>query len=259
MTRARVACTLLAAGLLISACGSSGGSGGGGEADKTADQILADAVAAMKTVKSVHVVARETSSAASSGLGNLILDIDVASADSAAGSITGTGVAAKFVFSAGKFYLQGKDFFAKLAGPQAAAVIGDRWVIVPSSAGLSGFEQFVNPGTLADCLSVDHGTLSKDGTTTVDGTAAVVLTDKGDKAGTQPGKLYVATEGTAYPLKLEVTGKATPGTPPGGAKCGGGSSDTGSTGVVTFTQFNGTFTVTVPSNAVDLQSLMGGA
>jgi hypothetical protein len=257
MTRARVACGLLAAGLLISACGSGGG--GGGEAGKSADQVLADAVAAMKSLHSLHIDAHETASASSaSQFSNLGFSVDVAAADSAQGTVTANGVTAAFVFSGGKLYFKGRAFFAKLASAALAQVIGDRWVIVPSSSGIQDIEQLVNPGTLGDCLNLDHGTLSKGGTATVDGQATVVLIDRGEKPGTQPAKLYVAADGTAYLLRRDLTGKATPGNPPGGPRCGSSNSDNPDTGVMTFSQFNASFTVGVPKDAVDLQSLMGG-
>jgi len=254
MTRGRLACSLLAASLLASACGSSGN----GEADKTAAQILADAVSAMRTTSSFHISGQETSSGTGTPnpLGNISLSIDIAGPSSAQGTIGGEGVTAKFVITGGKFYLQGKEFFAKVAGDQAANLVGDRWVVAPSTSGISGFDQFVDAKKLANCLNLDHGALSKGGTTTVNGQTAVILVDKGDKPGTQPGKLYVATSGTAYLLKLETTGAAQPGTPPGGDQCGS-SGDT-STGAILFSDFGKSYSVSAPSDAVDLQSLLSG-
>ena len=255
MTRTRLGGGLLALGLLVSACGGGSGGGGGGEADKTASQILADAVAALKSVSSFHISGRATAT----GSNAVSIDADVAADGSSQGKISMGGATASFVVLSGKFYVQGRDFWNSVAGPQAAAVVGDKWVILPSGSDTKNFEQFVNASTIANCLSVDHGTLSKGGTTTVAGHAAVVIVDKGDKPGTAPGKLYVATDSPTYPLRFEITGNASAGTPPGGDQCGSSSSSSDNRGTVTLSSFNASgVSVTAPPNPIDLQSLLSG-
>jgi hypothetical protein len=260
MNRTRVAGGLLAAGLLLSACGS-----GSGEADKTADQILADASSALKAAKSFHFELTEAGASSSSngGFGNLSVAMDVVAGQGASATLKGESVSANLVITGGKVYLQGRNFWAKFAGAQAANVIGERWVILPSSvSGLSDLLMFTDTAKLANCLRLDHGTLSRSGTATVAGQSAVVLADKGDKPGTAPGKLYVATSGTAYPLKIESSGNGRPGAPPGGDACSSSSpaSETGSraSSTVLFSEFGQSFTIKPPSGALDLQSLMNG-
>lgn len=256
MTRTRAAGVALAAIALLSACGSSSGGGGGGEADKTAAQILADAVSALRSAKSVHITAKSTDTTSPNAVD---LDLDLAAGGSASGTVGTQGVTASVVVTGGKFYVRGRDFWAKVAGAEAATVIGDRWAILPASADTSAFTSFVNVNTLADCLNLDHGTLSKGGTATFDGQAAVVLVDKGDQPGTAPGKLYVAASGATYPLSLQVTGAAKAGTSPAGDKCNGGASGSSKdTGTVTFSDYGKVVTVTPPPDALDLQSLAGG-
>lgn len=254
MSRARTGAAVVAIGLtVLTACGG----GGGGEADKQPDQILADAVAALRAVKSVHIEAQST---ATSGSDAFTLSGDLVAGSGASGTANSQGVTAKFVVTGGKFYLRGRDFFAKFAGDQAAAVVGDRWVIIPSSVGLADLQIFTDTKNLADCLNLDHGTLSKGGTATVDGQETVVLVDKGDKPGTSPGKLYVATSGTAYPLRLQVTGTQSAGTPPGGGKCSSSSSSSSpgsQTGSFTMSRFERAVTITPPPNPLDLSSLGG--
>ena len=242
--------SVLAIGLVLTACG---GGGGNGEADKSANQILADAVSALRSAKSFHMEATST------GGSPFELTLDVVSGGAARGKLTSSGASADLVATGGKVYLRGQNFFAKSAGPQAAAVIGDRWVIVPSSADISGFQELLDTSRLAYCLQNDHGTISKGGTGSVGGQAAVILVDKGDKPGTSPGKLFVAAGGTPYPLELAVSGNATPGTPPGGSQCGasGNSGTSGGTGTFFLSRFDESITVTPPPNPLDLSTLGG--
>lgn len=258
MTGTRMAGSVLAIGLVLTACGSGGGGGGNGEADKSANQILSDAVSALRSAKTFHLAAKSNSTGADA----LGIDIDLVSGGSARGTVTTGGASARIVASGGKFYIQGRDFWNKFGGPEAATVVGDRWAILPSNADTTGFLIFVNSDTLATCLAVSHGTLSKGGSATVDGQGAVVLVDEGDKPGTTPAKLYVATTGTAYPIRLESTGTTSAGATPGGDKCntGGGSSGSSSSnggGIFTLSQFNATVTITPPPNPLDLSTLGG--
>ena len=252
MTTTRWGGAVLAIGLLLTACGSASSNG---EADKTADQILADAVAALKSAKSVHLQGSGTTGGSGPTSGSITVSADLASGGSARGEFSLAGAHLSLVSSGGKFYLKGRDFFSKVAGAQAATVIGDRWVILPANAATQGFEQFTDLSTLATCVGLQHGTLSKGGTASVAGQSAIILIDKGDKPGTQPGKFYVATTGTPYLLEVDMTGTAAPGTPPGSAQCGGASTGAGS---FTISQFGASVSVTPPPNPLDLSTLSGG-
>jgi len=257
MTRTRAAGAALAAIALLSACGSSGGSGGSGgvEADKSAQQILADAVNAMKSATSLHISARGTGGTTPE---TVTIELDVAAGGSAHGSLSTGGTTANVAMVNGKVYLQGRDFWSKVGGAQVAAAIGDHWAILPAGADSSGFNSFGDISTLADCFNLDHGTISKGGTATFEGRAAVVLLDKGDKPGTAPGKLYVAASGTPYPLGIQITGATRAGTPPGGEKCSGGSVSANDRATLTLSDYGKAVIVTPPPGALDLQSLAGG-
>jgi len=259
MTRKRWIASAMAGCSLLAACGSSGGgsgsvSGGGGgdEAGKSADQILADAVDALKSAKSFHI-----SGHSQSGSGDV--DLDLVAPNSAAGTISQDGVPFHFVYLGGKAYAQGREFWAKFA-PQAVDVVGDHWVLLPSTAA-GGFSQFADFNVFTTCLAQDHGTLSKGGTTTVDGQSAIVLMDAGDKPGTAAGKLYIAADGTPYPLKLEVTGSASASPSAvaspaaGGATC---SSSSGGGGTLIFSKFDSAASVTPPPDPLDFSKLGGG-
>jgi hypothetical protein len=263
MTGKRSVTSALALCAGLAACGSSGGSSGGGdEASKSPVQVVADAAAALKGAKSYHLSVHVVPS---DGSTPLTLDVDVVAPSSASGTVTQNGVTAHFVYTGGKLFAQGKAFLASLSS-QVADLVGDKWAQLPA-ASASSFSDITNPGKLAACLVQSHGTLSSGGTATVNGQNAVVVVDAGDKPGTEPGKLYVAASGTAYPLKLEATAKAgsssssststdTNPTPSssGSVDC---SSSSGSGGVATFTSFNSTASITPPPDAVDLSSLGG--
>lgn len=123
--------------------------------------------------------------------------------------------------------------------------------------GLSSLTDQFKLSTLSRCLAVGHGTLKRGGTATVGGRAAVVIVDAGDKPGTTPGKLYVATDGPAFPLRILSTGT----TRPGGVAdpvCKGtsGLHDAGTD--VTFTAFDQSLHIAAPAKAISLSQLAGG-
>jgi hypothetical protein len=239
----RLACAL--APLLLAACG------GNGEPQKTPDQVLGDAAAALKAASSFHLAVAVDGGAQG---GKLDISADLVAPSTVSGTITQGGVTGHFVFAGGHVYLQGRDFLQSLAGQQTATAIGDRWVVAPASAAASGVGQIADMQKFADCLVQNHGTLSKS-TGKLGGQDAVVLTDKGDKPGTQPSRLYVAAGGTPYPLKLEITGPTTPGAP-AGATCT--SSGGGSTGSLSFSDYGKSYSIAAPTDAVDLSGGGGG-
>jgi hypothetical protein len=250
----------LAAGLgavLLSACGS-GGSGGAattprpaGEAARTATQLLADTQAALAAASSF----RMRFSATSSTDGAEAFDLVISTAG-VKGTITSGDATAQVIVVGGDSYVQGRAFFAKVAGAAAAAAIGDRWVKMPAGQSL-GFDQFKDPKTTATCLLAPHGTLVKGGTSTFQGEPTVQLLDKGDIPGDAPGTVEIATSGPAYPLHLAQTGAQTPGHSPTPAVCGPQSSGSGGTTTnaqATLSDFGATVTITAPPDPIEIPS-----
>ena len=231
------------AALLLAACG--GGGQGGAETDRTPVQVLQDAAAALKAAASFHLAVVVDGGAP--GGGRLDIDADVVAPSTVQGTIKEGNATGRFVFAGGKVYLQGREFLTLLAGDAIAKQIGDQWVIAPAAAAGSGVGQIADMRKFADCMVQNHGTLTK-GNGTVDGQDAVILTDKADRPGTQPGRLYVAARGTAYPLKLEITGPTTAG-PPANAAC---TSNGSSTGSLTFSEYGKAFSIAAPTSALDL-------
>ena len=184
------------ASILVAACGSSGG-----EDSKSADQILKDAQAALRSATSYHL-----KGSVNSGNGKLSLDVKVQGKD-AAGHLDQPSTATfDFIETGGKLYLRGKSLFEKYA-PQVADVIGDKWVATspddPHYAdAVSSISGFADPSGFADSLGSQATNLSKAGTTSVDGRSAVAIKD------TQ-GTLDVADGSPAYPLRLDGGSKGT--------------------------------------------------
>jgi len=183
--------------VLLAGCGGGGGPADNGEGSRQATQILKDTVAALRGAEAVHMYGSIPSSGATFGI-----DLRYNRSGNLMGTITIGGVTASVVVTGGHSYLKGRALFAKYAGDQVAAVIGDRWVAVPAGAGPGGdivesLSTFTDFGKLADALSMPSGgAVTKGASTTVDGRAVVSLRDA-------DSILYVATTGKPYPVEIK--------------------------------------------------------
>lgn len=142
----------------------------------------------------------------------------------------------------GASYLRGNDAFwrAQAGKSQAAraraAKLANHWLQVPTSGAHSVTRSLgsLAPGTLARCLTEDHGTLSITGHTMIGRTPAVIVSDAGNAPGATPSTIAVAATGTPYPLRYEATGPTRPGGPIDVCNDGkGGDAE----GTITFDQF----------------------
>lgn len=236
----------LAGVLLLSACGSGGG--GSGEIDKSPDQIIKDMAAAMKGVQSFHMHGSVVASGNTTGI-----DLTVAGPRTISGTITEKGATAHLALVNGTFYIQGKQFFAVFANPQAGAVVGDNWVKLPSSISSSvqsSFAVFTNTSTFSSCFSgfKNPSSISK-AATTVNGVSVVELSGDGSTLDVQAG-------GPAYPVRVASTGGANPFLQSTNPACSSVDSSSGS-GTIAFDSWGATSTVTAPPSALDFSSLGG--
>jgi hypothetical protein len=222
----------LVAAAAVAACGSSSGgssstsSASNGVASKSPAQILASAVAAAQSAGSVHVAGTIHEQ------GTLGLDLDLVTGKGAAGTISQGAPKFKLIVSGGDFYFQGnRAFWLKAAHSQAAVqLLLGKWIREPSAASQSAsIAHLTSIKSLMDALVKSHGTLSKGATTTIAGQPAIALNDSNG------GRLYVATTGKPYPLKL--IGKRT------------------ARGEVTFTQYGHTFTIVAPKHSINAAQL----
>jgi hypothetical protein len=211
--------------LLVAACGSSGEDG------KSADQIVADAKAALKSASSFHLVGNVTDS--SGGGGSVKFDMKVDDKNTASGHMEQGGVGFDFVNAGGKLYFRGKDLFAKFSAA-AADAIGDQWVTVTGNASLESAASSVtglsDASALADSLGSSGGPYSKSGTKTVNGQSVVAVNSK-------DGEMDVADSGTPYPVHF----------------------DGGSKGTMDITEYGSHFGIKAPSGALDVSALGGAA
>jgi hypothetical protein len=182
--RAAALSALAVSSLLVAACGSSGEDG------KSADQIVADAKAALKSATSFHLVGNVTDS---SGGGTVKFDMKVDDKNTASGHMEQGGVGF------------GKDLFAKFSAA-AADAIGDQWVTVTGNASLESAASSVtglsDASALADSLGSSGGPYSKSGTKTVNGQSVVAVNSK-------DGEMDVADSGTPYPVHFDGGSKGT--------------------------------------------------
>jgi hypothetical protein len=222
----------LVAALIVAACGSSGSSShsttaaSNGVATKSPSQILNAAVAAADAAGSVHV------SGTVQNPGTLGLDLDLVTGRGAAGTISQGAPKFKLIVVGGNFYFQGnRAFWVKVGHSQAAVqLLLGKWIREPSAgAQFASVSHLTSIRTLMQALVKSHGTLSKGPATTIDGQPAIALDDSNG------GKLYVATTGKPYPLKLI-------------AKRSSG-------GEVTFTQYGHSFTIAAPAHSINAAQL----
>jgi hypothetical protein len=145
----------------------------------------------------------------------------------------------------GAAYLRGNRAFWNSQSAASAARLAGHWLHVPDTGASSVTRTLgtLAPGTLARCLTEDHGTLSFAGHETVDGTRALIVRDAGDVPGATPSTIAVASSGPPYPLRYDATGV----TRRGGRVdvCNNGKGG-GATGTIALSQFGRTPSVQAP-------------
>lgn len=206
--------------------------------DQSADEIVADAEEAMKSLESMRLSGQLSSSGQ-----EISLDLQVASGGDCTGSIGVAGGSADLLSVDGATWFKPDEAFWKAsAGPQAdliTATVGDKWVQLPP--GEASFAQFCDlDQLLAEILSddaADEGSYTKGEVGEVDGEPTITITKEDDQDGPSDG--YILVEGEHYIVQLERTGEQT--------------------GKISFSDFNEEFTAEAPADdeVIDLGSLGG--
>ena len=242
----RIGLALAGAGLAaaLTACGGGDGDGGDSDsssdgssfADQSAEEIVADAKAAMDELDAVKVTGSVTT-----GGQDIDLDIQANGEGDCTGSIGIAGGQAELLGVGGETWFKPDKAFWEASAPgqadQIIAVVGDRWVVVPPGTG--NFDQFCDvDGLLEEMISTgdDSSTYTKAGTEELDGAEVIRIDNEDEEEGTSSG--YVLADEPHYLVKVEKTE----------------GEDTGS---VTFSQFNEEFTVEAPAEdeVIDLDQL----
>lgn len=188
----------------------------------TVADIITSAQAAMSNASSFHVLGKVNDN------GTEAFNLSVGR-QGGGGSIGVGGATLQIVVSGHTLYIKGdeKSWYILTKSQSTAQLVANKWIKVPSTN--SNFSDFAELTVTKDFTSQILGGsptgLAKDGTSSVNGRSALVLTDKsGDK-------LYIAASGTPYFLRIQGSGKS---------------------GSLTFSDFGDAPMPAVPSNAISL-------
>ena len=221
---------------LLAGCGggsssSSSSSSDNGISGKSTAEILAATKAAADAASSVHV-----SGSIVSGGSPITLDMNLLAGKGGRGQLSEGGLSFELIQVNKTVYIKGSAAFYKhIGGSAAAQLLQGKWLKAPStSSDFASLGQLTDLHQLVDQTLANHGTVTKLGTSTVNGEKVVGLTDK-----TKGGTLYIAATGQAYPIQI--------------AKSGSGG------GKINFSAWNKPVTLAAPANAIDVAQLQAAA
>jgi len=171
----------------------SGPVGSNGESQKSASDILNDGASAFANARYVHLTGN-----GSNGSETDVYDLHISN-DGTDGVLTADNVAANVVVLGNDLYLRGPEFFAKFAGADAAAVIGDRWVhLKADDPRFSKYVKVLTQSGLKDLFSSLAAKIApgKGGSTMLAGKLVLPLH-------ASDGEVDIALDGKPYPLRLQ--------------------------------------------------------
>ena len=209
-------------------CGSS--SSGNGVAAKTPTEILAATKVAADAATSVHVSGSIVSSGAP-----ITLDMDLLAGKGGRGQLSENGLSFELIQISGTVYLKGSSaFYRHIGGSAAAQLLQGKWLKAPAtSKDFASITSLTDLRQLVDTTLANHGTLTKGGTTSVNGQKVVGVTDT-----SKGGTLYIAASGQPYPIEI--------------------TKDGASGGKIVFDRWNESVSLAAPANAIDIAQLRSG-
>ena len=147
-----------------------------------------------------------------------------------------------------------RRFWLNQAGRSAAARararrLAGRWLTLPSRSGRSLTHSLgtLAPGTLARCLTEDHGRLTIEGRRPIVGhRRAIIVSDAGNAPGATPSTIAISAIGAHYPLRYVATGRTRRGGRVDVCNDGKGG---GATGTITLGRFGNAPSIQPPSGA----------
>jgi hypothetical protein len=202
-----------------------------GVAAKSPEEILKAAKSAFATATSVRVKG-DMKQASETITMDLHLGRD-GSEGTVKAPVGGKSITISLIGVDGKFFMKSPALWRSVGGAAAGNLIGDRWVLVPpkNAKDFAELQQMTDLRKFAEeVLRTDGKPITKGEPTVVDGKPAIPLIDNG-------AKMYIATTGSPYPLKIESDEPA---------KDGKG---------IDFSDYNAPHTVTAPTDALDLSEL----
>jgi len=225
--------TLVLLVALLVGCGggsssSSSASSDNGVAGKSPADILAATKVASDAARTVHV----SGSIVSNG-SPITLDMNLLAGNGGRGQLSENGLSFQLIQVGKTVYIKGSPAFYKhIGGSAAAQLLQGKWLKAPASnSDFASLSQLTDLRQLVDQTLSNHGSsLTKIGTSTVNGQKVVGITDKA-----KGGTLYIAATGQPYPIQI--------------AKSGSGG------GKITFDHWNSSVTLAAPANAIDVAQL----
>jgi hypothetical protein len=202
-------------------------------------QTLKNAISATESVTSVKIIGEihETTQTIS-------LDVSASTAGVGEGTVgLGTGLVAVRLVGGTIYFMGNKNFWTQQGNASDAQLFAGKWVdTAASTTSGKSLAEFLDSATFLKQLfggsNLSSSKFTKVGTAKVAGKSTVVLSGVNEKTKTS-GKIYVATSGPPYILKVVI----------------GGDGDQGS---LTFSQFNQPVHSVAPSGAIDLDTLAAG-
>jgi hypothetical protein len=201
-----------------------------GESAKTVSQILADMQKAVARAHTVHIAGSGTS-----GGSPIALDLRLDASRGGEGTIAEGGLSFKIIRIGGKAYFNAAtSFWKREAGKTAAQLFAGKWIEASATSGqLASLTPITDLAAIMQQILSGHGKLAKGATATIDGQPAFSLVDT-----TEGGTLWIAADGTPYPL--ELTPKK------------------GNTGSILFEAWDQPFGLKAPSNPLDFTQALKG-
>jgi hypothetical protein len=212
-------------GLAVALLAGCGGSPRSPISSETAAQIVAASRRAADSAATVHV----SGSLRGRG-GPLSLDLQLVAGKGGEGRIALGSLDLRLIRIGQLAYIKGDPALYRRLGAPLAGELRGGWLKAKTKGALATFASLTNIDSLVDTALTSHGKLARKGTSTVDGRRVVAI---GDLA--RGGTLFVAIEGSPYPIEL-----ATPGA-----------------GTIRFDHWNQPVTLTAPTDVVNLNQLAG--
>jgi len=159
------------------------------------------------------------------------------------------------------FWAQGDEGFT----PKVARRLAGRWLREPVKEGGAEGEyrleiqtllDDLRPAVLSKCLIGTTGTLTLEPAATVNGQAATVLRDAGDKPGSAPRRITVTATPPILPLRVVQTGRRRAGVPRD-ANCASSVKNTTKRSEIRLSRFGKVGAVTAPRGAVTVRQVLG--
>jgi len=184
-----------------------------------------------------------------------VVDLSAVSTHRYEASTTSGRSSFELIVLSGNVYLRGNlHFWRNQSGGSAAARararrLASRWLTLPARdrGSVTRTLGTLSPGTLARCLTEDHGRLTVEPRRrTIDHRTAIVVRDAGNAPGATPSTIAVSASGAPYPLRYVATGRTRRGGRVDVCNDGKGG---GATGTITLGRFGATPSIQPPAGA----------